>query len=194
MSHPLNSGLVGLAIGIAAVVTLGAGIAASTRHQPLPPPPADPVQRELELLNRGLFREGSKLPTERALSIELMLAQQGEAIARLSARLSALDTGRLDAIERRLASFERALGRLDTSAIGDLERELGSVRQSVESMSRQLGGLPRTDLSTIQRRLDDIQRQMRASPGGANDGELREIRSTLRGIESRLGSIERKIR
>lgn len=157
--------------------------------------PTDPVLRELALLKGGVFREGSKLPTDRSASIEQMLEQQGELLSRLSVRLSMLDDTRLEAIERRLASFERTLDDLDTSEIDDVQREMGNMRRTLDAVARDVGNLPRADLSSIDRSLSDIRRRLdqASTADGGDDRGLREIQSTLRSIEGQLRSIERKL-
>lgn len=178
--------------GVAGVVlALGTGAL-----QPEESLPKDPVLRELALLKGGLFRAGSKLPADRSASIEQVLEQQGEVLARLSARLSMLDNTRLDAIERRLASFEQKINRLDTSEIDNLLREVGNLRRSLDSVARDVGNMPRVDLSGIARTLDDIQRRLgqTGASSGSTERELSQIQSTLRNIESQVQSIDRKLR
>ncbi|KAA0215300.1 MAG: hypothetical protein DYG94_04590 [Leptolyngbya sp. PLA3] len=186
----------GIGAGVAGLMlALGTGAVRPKADHRLEAGPADPVLRELGLIKGGLFCEGSRLPSDRASSMEQMLDQQGEILARLSARLSTLDHARLEAIERRLASFERTLDNLDTSEIDDLEREIGSMRRTLDAVARDVSNLPRVDLSGIHRTLEDIRRQVSQAGGSGGSGErvLGQVQSTLRSIESQLRSIERKL-
>lgn len=204
MKQAIRSGVIGAGVG-AVVLALGAGVLqpgqADQRLEAGPGGvealPGDPVLRELALIRGGLFRDGSKIGTDRAGSIEQMIERQNEMLSLLSARLSTLDNLRLEAIERRLASFERTLDDLDTSEIDDLQRDLGSMRRTLDAVARDVGNMPRSaDLSSINRSLDDIRRRLSSptsSSGGASERDVSQIQSTLRSIESQLRSIERKL-
>lgn len=200
MRQSIRSGIIGA--GVAGVVlALGTGALQPVREAESPrrpeAGPTDPALRELALIRGGLFRDGSKLVTDRAGSIEQMLERQNEMLSLLSARVSTLDNTRLEAIERRLASFERTLDDLDTSEIDDLQRDLGAMRRTLDTVARDVGNTPRaSDLSSIDRSLDDIRRRLSSqssSSGNSSDRELSQIQSTLRSIESQLRSIERKL-
>ena len=169
----------------------------------------DPLQR----LHAGLFREHSVLPTDPSQSIEQLLEQQSAALGRIEARLAALHPAPLDALERRLAEFERgrsnidtsnlpandrkldlleaALERLDGSGVADLELEVRQVRHSVEDLARSIRDLPRgADAGIGQTELDRLARDIRSETSRAVDA----IEDDVRGVSSALGNLEHRVR
>lgn len=193
MNSHVHSGFAGFAAGAVLTVSLGLGIPQPGQSQPTSLP-TDPVHRDVTLISRGLFRADSKLPSDPSQSLEQHLDEQVEAIDRLSSRLAMLDSGRLDAIERRIASFERSLNGLDVGDIRDLGNRFDNLDRSVQSVSRAIDRIPQPDLTSLQRTLDDLRRAFGQLGAGSSDNQYREIQSTLRSIESQLRSIERQLR
>ncbi|GAB4385971.1 MAG: hypothetical protein Kow0022_13760 [Phycisphaerales bacterium] len=195
MRSTVVAAAIGFGLGAFASIAIALGSSQPGGEHSPATPPNEPVQRELVLIARGLFREGSRLPLDREQSIEQMLNAQAELLAKLSDRLAALDTGKLDSLDRRLASLERTLEALEASPSAALTRRLDSLERSIAAMSRDISGLPQTDLSSIQRTLEDLRRQFKLhSAADDHDDELRAIQSTLRSMETQLRSIERKLR
>lgn len=185
----------GFGLGAFTAIALALGSSQPASEHSAATLPNEPVQRELVLIARGLFREGSRLPLDREQSIEQMLNKQAELLAGLSDRLAALNTNRLDSLEHRLASLERTLDAPEASPSAALTRRLDSLERNIAAMSRDISGLPQTDLSSIQRTLEDLRRQINLhSAAGDHDNELRAIQSTLRSMETQLRSIERMLR
>lgn len=193
MNSHVHSGVVGFIAGSVLMVGLGLGFHQPEQTQPSPLP-ADPVHRDVTLIARGLFRPDSRLPTDPDQSIEQRLDQQAEAVARLSSRLTMLDNGRLDAIERRIASFERTLSGLDVGDIRELGQRFDDLDRSVQSVSRAIDRIPQTDVSSLQRSIDDLRRSIGQISSNSSDSQFRDVQSTLRSIESQLRSIERQLR
>lgn len=194
MRHHTRSVTAGLVLGLALTWGLGS-VQPEPDAQPAPPP-ADPVQRELALIGGGLFREQSALPTDPEKSIEQMLDAQSAAIARLETRLAAMTPANLDALERRLASFEKSLRALDAPDLSALEREVGEIRRSIGDLDRRVADVPRSDLGELARTVQELERRFGLQTQrsfASMEMELRDARTSIRSLEDRVRTLERRI-
>jgi polyhydroxyalkanoate synthesis regulator phasin len=194
MHQHTRSGFVGFVLGLGLAWGLGSA-------QPAGAPqgvalPADPVERGLALLHRGLFTEQSRLPLDADRSIEQMLEAQSAAIARLETRLALVAPAELNEVQRRMAELEASLEATRPADVSALGREVQDLRRNIADLDRRVEDVPRSDLSQLARTVQDLERRVdRQAQRSATsvEGELRSLQMSLRSVEDRVRSLERRI-
>lgn len=192
--HRFTHAALGLALGVATTLMLGAALS----HQPQPP--ADPVLDALARIERGLFKQDSRLPDDPDTSIEQMLEALGDRLAKVE-RTVLSAAGRpagglgLDLIETRLDDIERRLGGSRGPRLEELQREIAELGRSLEDVARKTNLPGGTDLAALERALAAVERRVddldRKASGPADTGRLER---QLDSLSSRIGALERRIK